>query len=87
MLTRARIHDLPCLKYIIATTEEEMLQEKAKLQESLGEVYPWVQCEDPKVGMFCTQCKKWGRPPPSAKTRWMTRRIVDWNYATGLLKQ
>ena len=29
-----------------------MLQEKAQLQESLGEVYPWVQCEDPRVGMF-----------------------------------
>ena len=30
-------------------------------------VYPWVQCEDPKVGMFCTLCKKWERPPPSTK--------------------
>ena len=46
-----------------------------------------VQCEDPKVGMFCTHCKKWGRLPPSAKGGWRTRGIVDWNHATELLKQ
>ena len=46
-----------------------------------------VQCEDPKVGMFCTLCKKWGRPPPSEKGGWRTRGIVDWNHATELLKQ
>ena len=23
--------------------------------------YPWVQCEDPKVGIVCTHCKKWGK--------------------------
>ena len=37
-----------------------MLEEKFKLQEIL---YPWVQCEDPKLGKFCTHGKKWGRPP------------------------
>ena len=36
--------------------------------------------------MFCTLCKKWGRPPPSAKGGWTTRG-VDWNHATELLKQ
>ena len=37
--------------------------------------------------MFCTLCKKWGRPPPSAKGGWTTRGIVDWNHATEPLKQ
>ena len=32
-------------------------------------------------------CKKWERPPPSAKGGWTTREIVDWNHATELLKQ
>ena len=32
-------------------------------------------------------CKKWGRPPPSARGGWRTRGIVDWNHATELLKQ
>ena len=63
-----------------------MLQENAKLQENLKD-YPWVQCEDPKVGMFYTLCRKWGRPLESANGGWTIRRIVDWNYATELLKQ
>ena len=46
-----------------------------------------VPCEDPKVGMFCTICKKWGRPPPSVKGGWITRGIVDWSHATDLQKQ
>ena len=37
-----------------------MLQEKAKLQKVWEKVYPWVQCEDPEVGMFFTLCKKNG---------------------------
>ena len=37
--------------------------------------------------MFFSLCKKWGRPPPSAKGGWTTRGIVDWNHATELLKQ
>ena len=37
--------------------------------------------------MFCTLCKKWGPPPPSAKGGWRTRGIVYWNHATELLKQ
>ena len=41
---------------------------KKKLSKKVWEeVSPWVQCEDPKVGMFYTLCKKWGRPSPSAK--------------------
>ena len=45
-----------------------------------------VQCEDPKVGMFCSHSKKWGRPSPSAKGGWTTRRIIDWKHASKLLK-
>lgn len=25
--------------------------------------YPWVFCTDPKEGMFCRTCQKWGAPP------------------------
>ena len=31
-----------------------------KKKLSYKKVYPWVQCKNPKVGMFCTLCKKWG---------------------------
>ena len=37
-----------------------MLQEKAKLQENLRKFILGFKCEDPKAGMFCTLCKKWG---------------------------
>ena len=64
-----------------------MLQENLSYKKVWEKVYPWVQCGDPEVGMFCTLCKKWGRPSPSAKGGWMTRGIVDWKHATELLKQ
>ena len=25
--------------------------------------YPWVFCTNPKEGMFCRTCQKWGTPP------------------------
>ena len=40
-----------------------------------------------KLPCFVTLCKKWGRPLPSAKGGWTTRKIVDRNYATELLNQ
>ena len=70
-----------------AQQKKEMLQEKVIYKKVWEKVYPWVQCEYPEVGMFCTLCKKWGRPPPSVKGGWTTRGIVDWNHATELLKQ
>ena len=50
---------------LICATEEEMLQGYNKVW---AKVYPRVQCEDPKVGMFCTlsvmekatsKCNRW----------------------------
>ena len=46
----------------------EMLQEKNLAKGKLERKFILgfrVQCEDPKVGMFCSLYKKWGRPPPS----------------------
>ena len=62
-------------------------QKKLSYKKVWEEVYPWIQYEDPKVGMFCTPCKKWGWPPPNAKGGWRTRGIVDWNHTTEPLKQ
>ena len=61
-----------------------MLQEKAKLQESLGD--PWVQYDDPKFGMFCTLGKKWECPLSRQKGGWTTKGIVDRNCTTELQK-
>ena len=40
---------------------------KLSYKKVWDKVHPWLQYKDPEVGMFCTLCKKWGRPPPSAK--------------------
>ena len=48
--------------------------------------YPWVYCNDVKNGMYCKLCQKFGKPPATARGAWTTRRIVDWNHGTELLK-
>ena len=70
-----------------AQQKKKCYKKMLSYKEAWEKVYPWVQCEDPKVGMFCTLCKKWGWPPPSTKGGRMARGIVDWNHATELLKQ
>ena len=67
--------------------KKKCYKKKLRYKEVWEKVHPWVQCEDPKVGKFCTLYKKWGRPPPSADGGWTTSGIVIWNHATELLKQ
>ena len=67
--------------------KKKCYKNKLSYKKVWEKVYPWVQCEDLEVGMFCTLCMKWGRPPPSAKGGWTTREIVDWNHAIELLKK
>ena len=66
-----------------------MLQEKAELQESLGEslsLGSGFSVKILKLACFVLFVRN-GEAPPSAKAGWMTRGIVDWNHATELLKQ
>ena len=67
--------------------KKKMYKAQLSYKSDWEKQYPWVQCKDPKDGMFCTTCIKWGNPPPSAKGGWTSRGIVDWNHATELLKQ
>ena len=50
-----------------AQQKKKYFKKKLSYKKVWGHVYPWVQCEDPEVGMFFTLCKKWRRPPPSEK--------------------
>ena len=77
----------PVSNKLAAQQKKKCYMKKLSYMKVWEKVYPWVQSEDPKVGMFCTLCKKWGRSLLSAKGGWTTRGIVDWNYATELLKQ
>ena len=71
----------------LSAQQMKCYKKKLSYKKVWEKVCPWVQCEDPKVGMFCTLCMKCRRPPPSAKGGWMTRGIVEWNHATELLEQ
>ena len=77
----------PVSNKLSALQKKKSNMRKLSYKKVWEKVYPRVQCEDPKLGMFCTLCKKLGRPPPSAKGGRMTKGIVDWNHATKLLKQ
>ena len=70
-----------------AQKKKKCYKKKLSYKKIWEKVHPWVQWEDPKVVMFYTLCKKWGRPPPSAKGGWMTRGTIDWKQATELLEQ
>ena len=43
-----------------AQQKKKCYKKKLSYKKVWEEVHPWVQCEDPKVGMICTLCKKWG---------------------------
>ena len=72
---------------LYAQQKKKCYKKKLSYKKVWEKVYPWIQCENPKVGMFYTLCKKWERSPPSEIGGRMTRGIVDWNHATELLKQ
>ena len=74
----------PISNKLSAQQKKKCYKKKLSYKTVWEKVYPWVQCEDPQVGMFCTLCKKWGWPPPNAKGGWTTRGIVHWNYTTEL---
>ena len=76
----------PISNKLFAQEKKKWCKYKLSYKNVWEKVYPWVQCEDPKVGMLCTHCKKWERPPSAYGGR-STRGIVDWNHATELLKQ
>ena len=48
---------------------------------------PWVTCELPSDGRFCSTCQKWGSPPAGTRGAWTTRGVTDWNHPPELIKQ
>ena len=57
----------PFSNKLSAQQKKKYYKKKLSSKKVWAKVYPWVQCEDPEVGTFCTLCKKWRRPPPRAK--------------------
>ena len=57
----------PVSNKLSAHQKKKCYKKKLSYKKVWEKLYLWVQCKDPIVGMFCTLCKKWGRPSPSAK--------------------
>ena len=72
---------------ITASEKRKLYKAKLSYKKDWEERYPWLSCNDPSKGMFCSICLKWGKPPAGSRGAWTTRRITDWNHATELLKQ
>lgn len=47
----------------------------------------WMEYDEHENGMFCTFCKKYGKPPVVACGAWTTRPINNWVKATELLNK
>jgi len=47
----------------------------------------WIEYDEDKDGMFCTFCKKHGKPPAVARGAWTSRPVNNWVKATELLKK
>ena len=67
----------PVSNKLSAQQKKKYYKEVLSYKKVWGEVYPWAQCEDPKVGMFCSLCrkwdlcKKWGRPLQVQNVGWV----------------
>ena len=48
----------PVSNKLSAQPKEKCHKKKLSYKKVCEKVYPWVQCEDPIVGMFYTLCKK-----------------------------
>ena len=76
----------PVSNKLSAQQKKKCYKKKLSYKKVWEKVYPWVQCEDHEVGMFCTLCKN-GKATTKCR-RWVDDKgIVDWNHATELLKQ
>ena len=49
----------PVSNKLSAQQKKKCCKDKLRYNKVWEKVYPWVQCEDLKVDMCCTLCKKW----------------------------
>ena len=67
--------------------KKKLYKAKLSYKKDWETKYPWVYCNNASEGMFCSICKRWGKPPAGSRGAWTTRGITDWNHATELQKQ
>ena len=72
----------------LSTPTEKMRQYKSSLKYNPDwkAKWRWIEYDEDKDGMFCTFCKKHGKPPAVACGAWTSRPVNNWVKATELLK-
>ena len=73
----------------LSTPTEKMRQHKSsfKYNPDWKAKWHWIKYDEDKDGMFCTFCKKHGKPPAVARGAWTSRPVNNWVKATELLKK
>lgn len=68
---------------------ERMRQYKDNLQYNpeWKKKWLWMEYSEEEGGMFCSVCKKYGRPPVQARGAWVERPINNWIKATELMNK
>jgi len=68
---------------------EKMRQYKSSLKYNPDwkAKWRWIEYDEDKDDMFCTFCKKHGKPPAVARGAWTSRPVNNWVKATELLKK
>ena len=70
-----------------ASKNEKMRQYKQNMKYSPDwkAKWNWILYDQLQDGMFCSYCKKYGKPPVGTHGAWVTRPISNWAKATQLL--
>ena len=69
-----------------AAEKMKMYKKNLKFNPKWKDKWHWIDYA-PNDGMYCSICKKFGKPPPSAHGAWVSKPIANWVKATELLRK
>ncbi len=64
----------------------KMYKKNLKFNPKWKDKWCWIDYL-PNDGMYCSICKRFGKPPPSARGAWVSKPVANWVKATELLRQ
>ena len=69
------------------TEKMKVYKKNLKFNPKWGSKWHWVEYSQQEEGMFCEICRKYGKPPASARGAWTSKPVKNWVKATELLRQ
>lgn len=70
-----------------STTKMKAYKKNLKFSRKWKDKWEWIEYDTQEDGMYCSICKKLGKPPVSARGAWVTKQVRNWVNATELLRQ